>query len=545
MANYYFTKWSETLVVGAATAEVVAEFLLKQVVLRHGPPCEMCSDQGKCFTAGVVRSLNRMMETNHRVTAPYHPQANGLVERLNHTLSSMLSMYVNSEHTDWDCFVPFITFAYNTSVQQSTGRTPFYLVYGREARIPLEVMRGHAGAQEASGEDALKSLQRAREFVQQKLAICQQDQKDYYDQRKRPAELFAVDDYVLVYKPIRKIGKSEKLLHRWHGPYRIIAQTDALNYEVKRPRAKKSEIIHVKDIKRYRLPLDWSDAEEDEAEPVPTLPAEQRKPDASAVPAPAEPKQEEPRPLEPPPQSDAGNSGARTRAQRVKRRPAWYGILTMLIMLMVVTASLEDNFLTEGVIFRHQGTVGFSDSEWVIVTDVSMSPISEALENLEQWMNNGRLVFAVLKPHCKRSAISVELQRELFLQCEPTSATLYMRDGSKIPSKSQVTLSVWRDNGQTAEIRAIVFPLTGEFDMFLGQDAIAILNEQLSVSCPPASPLRPISPAASPPPLLALPAPEAPSDQLAIPATDEPSVLRRSCRLRKKTNTCRCAACPY
>ena len=78
------------------------------------------------------------MEVDHRTITPYHPQANGLVERLNYTLADRLSMYVNSKHTDWDEILPYITFAYNTSRQGSTGKTPFYLIYGREARLPMD-----------------------------------------------------------------------------------------------------------------------------------------------------------------------------------------------------------------------------------------------------------------------------------------------------------------------------------------------------------------------------------------------------------------------
>ncbi|KZS03119.1 Uncharacterized protein APZ42_034227 [Daphnia magna] len=112
----YVTKWSETRALPSADASEVADFLVKCVLLRHGVPRQLTTDQGRCFTA----------------------EANGLVERLNHTLADMLSMYVSSDHKDWDESLPFVTFAYNTSRHESTGRTPFYLVYGREAVLPID-----------------------------------------------------------------------------------------------------------------------------------------------------------------------------------------------------------------------------------------------------------------------------------------------------------------------------------------------------------------------------------------------------------------------
>jgi len=80
-------------------------------------------DCGKCFIADFTKEIMRLMEVNHRTTTPYHPQANRLVERLNHTLVDMLSMFINSTQTNWDEILSYVTFAYNSSRQKSTGKT--------------------------------------------------------------------------------------------------------------------------------------------------------------------------------------------------------------------------------------------------------------------------------------------------------------------------------------------------------------------------------------------------------------------------------------
>jgi transposase InsO family protein len=56
------------------------------------------------LTQEVIRNLG----TNHKTTSSYHPQANGLVERMNHTLAAMLSMYVSQDHKDWDEALPYV-----------------------------------------------------------------------------------------------------------------------------------------------------------------------------------------------------------------------------------------------------------------------------------------------------------------------------------------------------------------------------------------------------------------------------------------------------
>jgi len=80
--------------------------------------------------------LDRLV-VEHKPSTPFHQQANGLVERTNHVLADMLSMYVDGEHKMWDEALPFVTFAYNVSIQESAGFSPFYLVNCREAILPI------------------------------------------------------------------------------------------------------------------------------------------------------------------------------------------------------------------------------------------------------------------------------------------------------------------------------------------------------------------------------------------------------------------------
>ena len=136
------TKWVETEALAIAGAADVAKFFVEQVVLRHGAPKALTSDQGKCFIGKIMQNVLEELETNHQTTTAYHPQANGLVERLNHTFADMMSMYVSSDHKDWDETLKFVTFAYNTSRQETTGRTPFFLMHGREALLPIDVALG-------------------------------------------------------------------------------------------------------------------------------------------------------------------------------------------------------------------------------------------------------------------------------------------------------------------------------------------------------------------------------------------------------------------
>lgn len=68
----------------------------------------------------------------YRTTTAYHPQTNGFTERFNGTLGDMLSVYVSSDHDDWDLVLPDVTYSYNTAIQTTTGFSPLYLAYRRE-----------------------------------------------------------------------------------------------------------------------------------------------------------------------------------------------------------------------------------------------------------------------------------------------------------------------------------------------------------------------------------------------------------------------------
>ena len=111
----YLTKWAETRASPTQTAEDAAAFLLQCIIVRHGAPRSLVTDQGKCFVAKMFQSVTEALSIRHRTTVPYRAQSNGMVEHLNAGLAVMLSMYVEENQSDWDVALPMVTFAYNTS----------------------------------------------------------------------------------------------------------------------------------------------------------------------------------------------------------------------------------------------------------------------------------------------------------------------------------------------------------------------------------------------------------------------------------------------
>ena len=108
---------------------------------RFGVPREILTDQGANFTSKLLSELCRMLHIHPIRTTPYHPKTDGLVERFNKTLKSMLRKAAISEGKDWDKMVPYLLFTYREVGQSSTGFSPFELVYGRSVCGHLDVLK--------------------------------------------------------------------------------------------------------------------------------------------------------------------------------------------------------------------------------------------------------------------------------------------------------------------------------------------------------------------------------------------------------------------
>lgn len=88
--------------------------------------------------SSLVTEVCRLLNTKKVNTTAYHPQTDGLVERFNNTLVEAISAYVSTNQDDWDLYIPAILFVYRVSPSVSTGDSPFYLLYGRETRLPCD-----------------------------------------------------------------------------------------------------------------------------------------------------------------------------------------------------------------------------------------------------------------------------------------------------------------------------------------------------------------------------------------------------------------------
>jgi hypothetical protein len=139
----YFTKWVEAFPMPNQEAQTVADLFVKEFICRYGVPRKIFTDQGSNFQSELFKKVCAMLEIDKSRTTPYHPQSDGLVERMNRTIEAMISMFISPGQRDWDDILPYVMMAYRSAVQDTTGYSPNQMMLGRETELPIDIVMGH------------------------------------------------------------------------------------------------------------------------------------------------------------------------------------------------------------------------------------------------------------------------------------------------------------------------------------------------------------------------------------------------------------------
>ena len=231
----YLTKWVEVFAVANQTAQTIARLLVEGVICRHGAPAELLSDRGTNFMSELVAEVCALFNVKKVNTSGYHPQTNGLCERFNSTLIQMLAKTGERFGQDWDKHLPYVLYAYRSTVQESTKESPFFLLYGRDPTLPtLEALSRERSLCMIDLDDykmeLTTGLTAAWKLAQENIKLAQQRQKTTYDKSANEASL-KVGQRVMVHMPSELKGDTWKFARPYHGPFRIKSLTPT-NVEV-------------------------------------------------------------------------------------------------------------------------------------------------------------------------------------------------------------------------------------------------------------------------------------------------------------------------
>lgn len=261
----YFTRWIEAVPLKNTTAQTIAEAFVDNFICRFGTPETLLTDRGSNFISHLFSNVCKILRIKRELTSPYHPQTDGLVERFNKTFAQIMSHYIDEYHSDWDLWIQKAVFAYNTSVQESTLETPFYLMYLQDPKFPLEIILNNCEKTYLHPSDyksnLLKRLKIAHELAQLNTKKAKIKQKDQYDKRAKEGR-YEIGDQVYLHNPAIKTGLTRKFTKQWIGPFRITDQLSNELYEIKNQLEKESRIIHFNRLKPYVDDQPWDDNKE-------------------------------------------------------------------------------------------------------------------------------------------------------------------------------------------------------------------------------------------------------------------------------------------
>ncbi|KAA3476498.1 RNA-directed DNA polymerase (Reverse transcriptase), Ribonuclease H [Gossypium australe] len=134
----YFTKWVEAASYANVTKSIVIKFLKKEIICRCGMLERIISDNALNFNISTISEVCSQCKIKQHNSSPYRLKMNGAVEAANKNIKKIMGKMTET-YKDWHEKLPFALYTYRTSVRTSTGATPFSLVYGMVAVLPIEL----------------------------------------------------------------------------------------------------------------------------------------------------------------------------------------------------------------------------------------------------------------------------------------------------------------------------------------------------------------------------------------------------------------------
>ena len=247
----HFTRYTQAYVTNNHTAHTMVRVLYNEFFSVFGFPRQLMSDQAAEFMGQVISELCDLLGVTKIRTLPYHPQTNGTVERVHQTLRRMIAKMDPDKGAKWPSHLGPILIAYNATRSLITGYSPYFLMFGCQPRLPVDLLFPTVRRDENSQTtdeyvtslyDKLKSaLASARD-----TAILEaQRQKWLYDHKAGAVELHPGDKVLVKLDAFR--GQWWKLKNRWGDALHTVVKCVADGipaYEVENNTNKKRQVLH-------------------------------------------------------------------------------------------------------------------------------------------------------------------------------------------------------------------------------------------------------------------------------------------------------------
>ncbi|KAL6140474.1 hypothetical protein ACLB2K_058776 [Fragaria x ananassa] len=218
-------------------ASHIADLYFKEVVKLHGIPKTITSDRDSKFVGHFWRTLWRKLGTKLQFSSSHHPQTDGQTEVVNRSLRNLLRSLVGKNLRQWNMILAQFEFAYNRSPSQTTGTSPFFVVYGRNPISPLDLVLVPTTIQfSGDAADQAKYIKQLHEQVRSNILKKNARYQAQTNKHQKPA-IFKEGDLVWIHLrkerfPTRRYGK---LKPRADGPFKVIQHINDNAYKIELP----------------------------------------------------------------------------------------------------------------------------------------------------------------------------------------------------------------------------------------------------------------------------------------------------------------------
>ena len=249
----HFTRFAQAYATTNKSGKTAADKIFNDYALKFGFPQRLHHDQGGEFENQLFAQLKEYCGVAGSRTTPYHPQGNGQVERFNRTLIQMLKTLTEKQKSDWKNSLNKLVYAYNATKSEVTGFSPYYLLYGRSPRLPVDMLFSLSPKPDQSDGNHQNYMQKWKQGMKDAYEITRENvnkagirSKKFYDSKIRYSTLLP-GDRVLV-RNLTPRGGPGKLRNHWEDVVHTVVRQvnkDIPVYELKPERGKgRSRTLH-------------------------------------------------------------------------------------------------------------------------------------------------------------------------------------------------------------------------------------------------------------------------------------------------------------
>lgn len=252
------TKYVEAIPMENQEAETITYNFVTHILLRHSSPETILTDNGSNFVSDLFKRVCKMLGINRSYATPYHPETNGALERTHRTLKEHLRCYINEGLNDWDTWIPYAVYTFNTTPHSSTNFSPYELLYGFKPILPNTLKTKPQAVYNYDNYlfELKYRLQRSHTIARENQVKSKNTNKNYYDRNTK--EIVCSPGQLVLMENVGKTGQGRKLQKLYTGPYRVIACPTNINTEIQ-IKHNRTKVVHNNLLKPF-----YSTVEQDE-----------------------------------------------------------------------------------------------------------------------------------------------------------------------------------------------------------------------------------------------------------------------------------------